>query len=185
LAIYTKQWLTRNRQATTAEVLEEALASVLLAKQAAAFDPLKLYDIFLSHAYADALLIRLVRDDLVRLGWSVYVDWIDDPALDRKNVTAATARQIKDRMSACKVLFYAVTENSPSSVWMPWELGYFDGAKDRVAILPILDRDQSQYDGQQYLGIYPYVDHTETAIWIHRDAGSYVRLEDFIAGKKP
>ena len=80
------------------------------------------HDIFLSHAFDDKELIlgvELTREDL---SYTVYLDWRDDPSLDRKNVTAATAEKLRARMRASKCLFYASTENASNSKWMPWEL---------------------------------------------------------------
>jgi hypothetical protein len=42
---------------------------------------------------------------------------------------------------------------------MPWELGFFDGFKGRVAIVPLNENqfDINEFKGQEYLGIYPYL----------------------------
>src|SRR5712664_2340415 len=54
------------------------------------------YDIFLSHASEDAILIRGLRDELLECGYSVYVDWIEDPKLDRNHVTIETAAVLRN-----------------------------------------------------------------------------------------
>ena len=42
---------------------------------------------------------------------------------------------------------------------MPWELGYFDGFKPSfVWILPLVVSYDSEFKGQEYLGLYPTVD---------------------------
>ena len=42
---------------------------------------------------------------------------------------------------------------------MPWELGYFDGFKPhQVWILPLVSASDSEFEGQEYLGLYPTVD---------------------------
>ncbi len=39
---------------------------------------------------------------------------------------------------------------------MPWELGYFDGFKPSyVWILPLVSAYDSEFNGQEYLGLYP------------------------------
>ena len=53
---------------------------------------------------------------------------------------------------------------------MPWELGYFDGFKSAVAILPITQTEQHLYSGQEYLGLYPYIDATSIYLWVNRGA---------------
>ena len=101
------------------------------------------FDIFLSHAYADRAVVIGVYHKLKGLGFSLYVDWIHDPQLNRSNVTPATANLVRKRMRQCDSLFYITTSDSVYSKWMPWETGYFDG-HDRqrphdghVAILPV------------------------------------------------
>jgi hypothetical protein len=134
-------------------------ARSMLAEQARAFDAAQSYDIFLSHSFDDAEVIYGVKRMIEALYLSVYVDWIDDPTLDRSNVTVRTAAVLRERMKACSSLVYAHSANSSSSVWMPWELGYFDGIKpQQVWILPLVANDDSECKGQEYLGLYPPVE---------------------------
>ena len=123
----------------------------------------KKFDIFLSHAFADAEIVLGIKLKLESYGKSVYVDWVDDPQLNRSEVNVATAKHIKERMHYCSALFYATTESSFVSKWMPWGTGYFDGIKNKVAILPVTEEQTLTYKGQEYLGLYPYAveGHTE------------------------
>lgn len=114
------------------------------------------YDIFLSHAYEDAEIIAGVKILLEREGLSVYVDWIEDAQADRRKVTPATAEMLRQRMGRCRFLLFASTKASPSSKWMPWELGYFDGrSPGKVGILPLVQVPGSSFVGQEYLCLYP------------------------------
>lgn len=115
------------------------------------------YDIFLSHSSLDADLILGIKDLLKQFEYSCYVDWLDDLHLDRETVTPETAATLRKRMSYCRCLFYVTTENSRLSKWMPWECGYFDGIKQKVAILPVTEKADSYFTGQEYLGLYPYI----------------------------
>ena len=121
----------------------------------------KEYDIFLSHSYADREIIPQLKQVLEDMGYRVYVDWIDDKLLSRENITKETAKVLQIRMNQSKSLFFATSENSPSSKWMPWELGYFDALKNkRVAIFPIQKDNNgfnSNFRGQEYLGLYYYI----------------------------
>ena len=131
----------------------------MLAEQARAFDAALSYDIFLSHSFDDAEVIYGVKRMIEALRLTVYVDWIDDPALDRGKVTVKTAAVLRERMKACSSLVYAHSANSSRSVWMPWELGYFDGIKpQQVWILPLVTDYDSEYKEQEYLGLYPPVE---------------------------
>ncbi|MNH75812.1 hypothetical protein D3C76_893680 [compost metagenome] len=117
------------------------------------------FDVFLSHSISDAELVLGVKLLLEDMGKKVYVDWVDDPELDRSQVNKHTAQQLRGRMNQCDSLLYIATENASNSKWMPWELGYFDGHKPgQVAILPVLDSENQRFEGQEYLGLYPTVD---------------------------
>lgn len=134
-------------------------AGRVLAEQARAFDAAAHYDIFLSHSFDDAELIYGVKKIIESLSLTVYVDWIEDAALDRSKVTVKTAAILRDRMNTCSSLVYAHSANSPNSVWMPWELGYFDGIRPRqVWILPLVSAYDSEFKDQEYLGLYPAVE---------------------------
>lgn len=119
------------------------------------------FDIFLSHSYKDKEVIPYLKKELESMGYSVYVDWINDKFLSREEVTSGTAKVLQTRMRQSKSLFFATSENSSDSKWMPWELGYFDGIKDKkVAILPISKNNNfsnDMFEGQEYLGLYYYV----------------------------
>jgi hypothetical protein len=134
-------------------------AGRILAEDAQAFSTGKRYDIFLSHSFDDAEIIFGVKKMIEALGLTVYVDWIDDAKLDRSKVTVKIAAILRDRMKTCSSLVYAHSTNSQNSVWMPWELGYFDGLRPRqVWILPLVANSDGEFKDQEYLGLYPSVE---------------------------
>jgi hypothetical protein len=148
------------------------------------------HDIFLSHAYDDKEMVLGVALMIEDLGHSVYLDWRDDPSLDRKNVSVQAAEKLRTRMKASRCLFFSTTEHSSESKWMPWELGYKDGQNTRVAILPVSRVATEAYQGQQYLGLYPYVTQAANTeqkerLWIHRAPTCYVVFETWLEGKEP
>jgi hypothetical protein len=146
-------------------------AGQLLTEEARAFSTAKSHDIFLSHSYDDGELILGVKKMIEALGMTVYVDWIEDAKLDRGKVTVATAALLRERMKKCSSLVYAHSANSPNSVWMPWELGYFDGLKSKhVWILPLVNNSDSEYQMQEYLGLYPTVEKL-TSLYGRQDLG--------------
>jgi hypothetical protein len=65
-------------------------------------------------------------------------------------------------------------------------IGYFDGFNGKVAIVPIVDTPQSSFTGQEYLGLYPYVDEATATngqlyLWInHGKAGSTKPLQNWL-----
>lgn len=191
MALITKTSLRRGDLTKAASVLESWAKSVPLSQE---------FDVFLSHSYADvrdpqalnaedlyALKEKLDKDhDL-----TVYVDWVVDKSVDRTKVDSKTASLLRARMDHCRCLLYATSEQAEKSQWMPWELGYFDGKKGRVAILPVVDQELSTYKGQEYLGLYPYVDEvrgknsTKPILWVNESSSRYVSLSAWLKGKNP
>lgn len=119
------------------------------------------FDIFLSHSFEDSEIVLGVREILVGLGLTVYIDWINDTQLSRENVTVESADILRRRMRESRSLVYLTTKNSSTSRWMPWELGYFDGLKSGlIGILPVIDTGAT-FSGQEYLGLYPVVERLQ------------------------
>ena len=126
------------------------------------------------------------------LGYTVYLDWRDDPSLDRKHVTPTTAARLREQMKASNCLFYAVTPSTVHSVWMKWELGYKDGDNGKIAILPIVGSHTEAYSSsEEFVGLYPYVSGGTSAqdrrerLWIHHSPSIYVEFEAWLSGKEP
>ena len=188
MAVLTKADL--NRIVGTPSSTKSYSGSVRLAES----DSAKRYDVFLSHSSLDKETVLQVNDLLEdRLGLSVYVDWIEDPSVDRTHVTPANAAKIRQVMKRCKTLLYAVSDRSSGSTWMPWELGYSDATHGKVAVLPIAEQISTSiaYKNQQFVGIYPIIDYTGTVsnpeiklFWLFdpRDDSRHVRLLDWIRG---
>jgi len=143
-------------------------ATTILSEAVAAQKSKTRFDVFLSHSYGDARVILGVYALLKKQGVEVYVDWIVDPQLDRAAVTSRTAELVRERMRESKALIYAHSLNSGKSRWMPWELGYFDGFRSAVAILPISDTGRDSISGVEYLSLYPYIDVKGALICVNR-----------------
>lgn len=87
-------------------------ASVLLGEHVEAQASVSQHDVFLSHAYDDRKLVLGAALMIEDLGYSVYIDWRDDPSLDRKRVSRATAEKLRARMRSSKCLFYSTTAHA-------------------------------------------------------------------------
>ncbi len=151
--------LLRTKASVAYQSFQKASASEILNENKKSYSSSKVYDIFLSHAYLDAELILGVKQFFEDLSYTVYVDWIDDVALDRSKVDKSTALLLKERMKSCRSLVYAFTVNSLDSKWMPWELGFFDGYDGKVSVMPIAKEQALELDnkGVEYLAIYPFI----------------------------
>lgn len=143
------------------------------------------FDIFLSHSYLDKDLVFALKNYLEERKLTVYVDWIDDHQLERESVNSETAETLRKRMKQCQSLLFATSSNSTASKWMPWECGYFDGINGKVAILPISKNDESSFEGQEYLGLYPYIDVVGSTIFVNSVTSGYCNLKDWLNGKSP
>ena len=161
-------------------------ADQIIIESASTFKLFITYDVFLSHSVKDSELILGMKGILEDLGYSIYVDWIDDPELDRKKVSKETAKKLRHRMISSKSLFFVTTDNTDNSKWMPWECGYFDGIKEKVAIVPVKKTSSNnEYDGQEYLGLYPYVIKEKSIngkeiLWVHLNKTRYVSYDHWV-----
>jgi hypothetical protein len=146
------------------------------------------YDVFLSHSFLDRetiLQLNYLMEE--ELGLEVYVDWIEDPDMNRDNVSPETAAHVREVMGRCSSLVYAVSRNSAGSKWMPWELGYSDRKHGRAAVLVIDDGRATlqAYQNQEFVGIYPFVDMTmisSNILWVNDPTrtSTFARLEKWV-----
>lgn len=183
MALYTSTYL-KNLARTNSLILENRIFS----------ERKKLhtdFDIFLSHSFLDKEEVKGIYKELTDMGFSVYVDWIIDPDLDRSKVTKETAELIRKRMKMSKTLLLAVSENAALSKWMPWELGYVDGNTSRCALLPISqdNRHRTEFTRAEYLLLYPYVKQAlinySINTYITESGHTYVSLKDWVKGTSP
>jgi hypothetical protein len=179
MALLTRQAL---RDRASRQTFAKSATSLLAESVRNAAKAQKAFDVFLSHSYADAAAILGLKITLEGHGMSVYVDWVEDTQFERTKVDQATATQLRNRMRSCKSLLYAVSPNSANSKWMPWELGYFDGFNGKVALVPIVETPAAEFQGQEYLSLYPYVDEAASSkdqrprLWINSSATEYQQM---------
>ena len=173
------QILQRVRK-TAGQVLAEAIAP----------DDKK-FDVFLSYSSGEPQevlvgVIALLEDR----GLSVYIDKYSDPQLSPVNVTPKTAQILRDRMCNSNSLLYLYSQHSTRSRWMPWELGFFDGLKGSVGVLPVTQNQEETFKGEEYLNLYPYVDianvdgTSDRDLWINEAADTYASLAGWVKGKE-
>ena len=185
MSLFVEADVKKRAQTVLAKSLQKT-ASRILVDSVESYSEAKTYDIFLSHSVRDADLVLGVKGILEDLGYSVYVDWIEDTKLDRIKVTSATAEVLRKRMQNSRSLFYITTSNAETSKWMPWECGYFDGFKEKVAIVPVVPTATGNtYQGQEYLGLYPYAlkelsSRKVDTLWIHKDSKTYISYDAWV-----
>jgi hypothetical protein len=115
---------------------------------------------FLSHSHKDAEMAKGVQGFLQAQGWDVYIDWEDTSMPSTPN--RQTAERIQQRIVALDWFFFLATDNSMSSRWCPWEIGYADGKKPYSSILILQTKDASgRYYGNEYLQLYRHLSGTQ------------------------
>lgn len=191
----SREVISKGLGSIPSQYLRESMASKILDNadiyQKSEMALKKEFDIFLSHSTKDKELVVGTKLILEDLGYSVYVDWIEDHKMDRSKVSKKTAEILQKRMQKCKSLFYAFSTNSSESKWMPWECGYFDGIKNgKVAVLPISKNSNKSFNGAEYLGLYYYITIEEDTkkrerIWIRESDISYTDYENWMQNTKP
>lgn len=154
------------------------------------FDTSITFDLFISHSFKDKDYVVGLDYLFTAAGYTVYIDWIEDSQLDRDNVTPKTAAWIKARIAQSKGAAYVATANSSQSRWCPWELGVSDGMNGRACILPVMS---NSFDGQEYLGLYPYLEYKKAQgenrydFWVidQENSDKYISLKSWLSGKDP
>jgi hypothetical protein len=115
-----------------------------------------IFDIFLSYSSQDSVAVLGLYHWLTSRQYAVYLDCFD-PLLNPKVVNRATATILRRRMIQSRSLFVATSQNSPSSQWVPWELGFTDGLTNKAAALYIAPQWNGKFGRQSYFELYPEV----------------------------
>lgn len=190
--ILTHDYL-RSQPRYTFDSAFESVGNQILNENTRMYKQNQSFDVFLSHSSLDHNEVLILIELFNKCGYSVYVDWIFDKQLDRSNVTPQTAQTLRTRMKQSKGLSYLATGNASQSKWCPWELGYFDGlSNSRCCILPVLRETVKTFKGQEYLGLYPYLEYEKIAnsdkfdFWVQaQDSSKYVSLRQWLQGQNP
>lgn len=108
---------------------------------------------FLCHSHKDEHLALGLQILMAENGWDLYIDWQDNEMPETPD--KRTAEKIKNRISSLNIFLFLATENSTSSRWCPWEIGYADSVKgyDHLFIIPTED-DYGRWHGNEYLQLY-------------------------------
>lgn len=139
--------------------------------------------VFLSHSHKDKELIKAAVNFLNNQGVKVYVDWLDSEMPNE--ISAETAAKIRAKIRENRKFVMLSSENSLSSRWVPWELGYCDGEKrgNHLAIFPI-SNENGIYTGNEYVRLYPQIQYINNDWWVYLSNSVTplicVRLKDWL-----
>lgn len=185
MALFTKADLIARAERASNEEGMTSLESLKITASASAT-----FDVFLSHSSNESEdILRGVKSYLEDDGLSVYVDKYTDQHLDPEKVTPYTAQIIRKRLRASKALLFVYSNYSIFSRWMPWELGFMDGADCRIGILPVIEKKKDIFKREEFLSLYPYVDHivNETTgkytLFINKEQGLFADFSYWVRGE--
>ncbi|MBK7134645.1 MAG: toll/interleukin-1 receptor domain-containing protein [Bacteroidales bacterium] len=132
--------------------------------------------VFLSHKHDEINELENVIALLNTLGVELYIDWLDEGM--PKETSGVTATKLKSRINSCSKFIFLATDGAINSKWCNWELGYGDAKKypQDIAVMPITNQVNSNWDGSEYLQIYPIITYD--------NQGPYGKLYIEFQGKK-
>lgn len=95
-----------------------------------------------------------------------------------KTTSGHPAVKIKERIRDNHKFIFLATEGAINSKWCNWELGHGDADKyiEHIALLPV-KRDYTDFSGNEYLEIYPYIFNIESFQYFkgdYRYEGTYI-----------
>jgi metal-dependent hydrolase (beta-lactamase superfamily II) len=125
-----------------------------------------LQTVFLSHSHNDEQLVKGLVILLEENGWHVYVDWADAAMPETPN--RQTAERIKKKIVDMNYFLFLATDNSMTSRWCPWEIGYADGTKNIEKILVVPTSDGNRTHGNEYIQLYRRIELSnlgKLAVW--------------------
>jgi len=137
------------------------------------------YDVFLSQAIRDKDLVLGVYATLSEdLGLKVFCDWVEAQDNDHAITTVRDAAQLREKLRASNALVFIDSDHAGASTWMSWEIGWFDAAKSRICVLPIVEDRGQGHRGREFLGLYPVATPDEhhsfmVSVPLRKVAGAY------------
>ncbi|MDR2919668.1 MAG: TIR domain-containing protein [Tannerella sp.] len=119
--------------------------------------------IFLSHSHYDSEYVKDTVVLLRKMGVEVYVDWMDDNMPEE--TSGNTAALLKQKIKENDKFVFLATNKSIESKWCNWEIGFGDAHKyiNKIALFPLKD-DYTDWKGNEYLKIYPYITESDYAV---------------------
>ena len=131
------------------------------------------YDVFISHKGEDIRIAESVGDALQASGLSGYLDrW--DPAVEGDSPELEI--YLRSTIRETKTILAIVTENTPLSWWVPFEIGVARETDSQIAtFLEVNSFNTARIELPSYLKKWPILASTTSLqIWARRLAGASV-----------
>ena len=153
------------------------------------------YDVFISYRHRDAARIGDLERRIRAAGFEPFRDLnfvsLDDPA----DVTRAKIETIRRHLSlaTCLILAYSASGSSGGrgdavGAWMPWEVGFFDGALSSRIGVYLLDgprgavEPKDYFEGSEYLQLYAELTDANLESFLRRNAVRERRIDNVASG---
>ena len=140
------------------------------------------YDVFISHKGEDIRIAASVGDALQRSGLSGYLDtW--DPAVGGDSPELEV--YLRNIIRETRTILAVVTENTPMSWWVPFEIGVARETNSQIATFIEIDRlSTARLELPSYLKKWPILATTTSLeVWARRLAGALVSDGSFFFAK--
>lgn len=151
------------------------------------------YDVFISYRHHDKERIDQLECKVRGAGFEPFRD-LNFPALgDTSDVTRAKIETIRAQLSRSTCLIFAYSHASAAhdqvagqslGVWMPWELGFFDGAiSSRIGVYLLdgprgAEDPRSYFKGCEYLQLYEELTDSNLDGFLRRNAVRERRIDN-------
>jgi hypothetical protein len=166
---YIRESDIRRRNAVYESVSQRFLFS-------SASESAKAHGVFVSHSHIDSKIAGQLANYVSTFGVPVYVDIFDTELPDRPS--SETAELLRKQIGCHPKFVALMSEKALSSRWIPWELGYADGRKEKapipspdVALFPVLC-DAWTLPGAEYMALYPQVKQDGNEVYLALPDGS-------------
>ena len=151
------------------------------------------YDVFISYRHRDSAAVEQLAADIEALGYEVFCDRHFSGLNDPNEIKRETIKTIRQHIAkaTCLIVAYSresakkdVAKGEPVGVWMPWELGYFDGAMTSRIAVYLLDGPRGKedaktfYKGCEYLQLYEEITLTDLPADLARMAVRERRIDN-------
>lgn len=156
------------------------------------------YDVFISYRHRDSEKANELEKRIINLGHFPFLEKNFGEFDDRRDVTKRKVEILRTHLSKATCLIFAYSRksadtaeehNDPIGVWMPWELGFFDGSVSGRIGVYLLDgppndfgspnfNAQEYFRGSEYLQVYEILSDGNLGDFLARNAVRERRIDN-------
>lgn len=137
---------------------------------------LQRYDIYLCHSSRDTSEVIQVKN-YIESKESKTVCALDMNSRLTANggLDSQTIEFIKEKLNSSNELYLLLSNNTTDSVWLSWQIGYFESLKPKnIKTFSVIEESKQEvlsFKGKEFFGLYPEYNMTEDDIFnLQKDA---------------